>query len=124
MTLLESLSVVLTGISVVFLTLMLLVALLTLMGWVQKKPSPPTVSAVAEQPPQKLSSIHSDDLPAPEIESGISDEVVAVISASLAAVMADDVPYQVKSIRRHTPRSRNAWSQTALQEITRSFDPR
>lgn len=110
------LTVVLTGISVVFLGLILLIFFVWLMGKIfdaiksNSKKEAETKTAVPE----------TKAAPAMEVEDGISDEIVAVIAAAVAA-MSDS--YTVKSVRKSTAKSsrRTAWGIQGVNESTKVF---
>ena len=59
-----------------------------------------------------------------QVEDGIEEEVVAVISAAIAAMMsAEGVPagsYAVKSVKR-AREARPAWAMAGMQQNTRPF---
>lgn len=116
------LTVVLTGISVVFLGLILLIFFVWLMGKIfdaiksNSKKKAETKTAV----PETKAAPASASAPAMEIEDGISDEIVAVIAAAVAA-MSDS--YTVKSVRKSTAKSsrRTAWGIQGVSESTKVF---
>lgn len=114
-------SVVLTGLVVVFIALILLVLFVSLFGKVftaaekskknklPEKTSPaPTISAQV----------------VPEVEDGISDEVVAVITAAVSALNenSNGITYSVKAIKKAgNSNSRMAWSNAGIMENSRPF---
>ncbi len=110
-------TVVLTGLVVVFLGLVLLIAAITIMGKIfealrtskkDAKPAPAPKPAVPAKP-------------APAAASADDDEVIAVIAAAVAAMAeADGTVYAIKSVKRSAPR-RNAWGAAARSEMTSSF---
>ncbi len=112
-------TVVLTGMVVVFLGLVLLIAAITIMGKIfealraskkDEKPAPATKPAPAPSPKPPVVSSLADD-----------DEVIAVIAAAVAAMAeADGTVYAIKSVKRSAPR-RNAWGAAARSEMTSSF---
>ncbi len=109
-------TVVLTGLVVVFLGLILLIAAITIMGKVfesirsSKKDAKPAPAAKPAKP-----------VPAPVSSSADDDEVIAVIAAAVAAMAeADGTVYAIKSVKRSAPR-RNAWGAAARSEMTSSF---
>ncbi|MCM1227178.1 MAG: OadG family protein [Clostridium sp.] len=130
-------AVVITGLAVVFLSLVILIAFVWLFGKiftrnviliafvrlfgkiftrkkknkaeVQDKPEPqkPVVSASA----------------APQIKSGESEEVIAVIAAAVAAMgAAEGRSYRLRSVKavKNKP-SRSAWSMAGIQNDTTPF---
>lgn len=59
----------------------------------------------------------------PEIESGISDEIIAVITAAIAAMSSaasDGKTLAIKSIKQVKP-ARNSWAFAGLLDNTRPF---
>lgn len=63
----------------------------------------------------------SADAAAPVIENGISDEVVAVISAAVASMMGTSGGFAIKSVKRAPNNSRRAWSMAGIMQNTRPF---
>lgn len=121
-------STVLVGVSVVFAVLLILVAICWVMGKIfstigknggnkteKKSETKPAVKAAA--PAVKAA--------APVVEDGITDEVVAAISAAIACMMGEGKAFAVKSIRRAENRgvrtARSAWSAAGIAENTRPF---
>ncbi len=114
-------AVVFTGLSVVFLALIILILFVWLMGKfftaienrkkpaaVAETPSPAPVKAAA---PVKPTSVNNDD------------EVIAVISAAIAAMgQAEGKTYKLKSVKAvKNKASRSAWSMAGLQSDTMPF---
>ena len=116
------LTVVLTGISVVFLGLILLIFFVWLMGKIfdaiksNGKKKSETKTAV----PETKATPASAPAPAMEVEDGISDEIVAVIAAAVAAMSGS---YTVKSVRKATAKSsrRTAWGMQGVSVSTKVF---
>lgn len=116
-------TVVLTGLIVVFLGLVLLIIFVWLMGKIfdsieaKKKRSSEVAPPVAETP---VISTPVSAVAAPETEDGISDEIIAVISAAVAA-MSDS--YTVKSVKKVSLKSsrRTAWGAQGISESTKAF---
>lgn len=126
-----TLAVVVVGLVVVFAVLLILVALCSVMGYTFKridknkndkagpKKSEPVVTQTA---PVVTKAVIAQ----PEIQSGITGDVVAAISAALACVMGPDVKFAVKSIKRTgsakgTRGTRNAWNSAGIAENTQPF---
>lgn len=110
-------SVVLTGLLVVFTALLLLVLFVYFFGKVFNKKNEETVKLNVVQLENK--SIQ----PKIEVEEGISDEVVAVITASIAAISSehsDGSSYAIKSIKQ-VKSNRMAWAFAGLQDNTKPF---
>lgn len=123
-------SVVITGMAVVFMALILLIALVSIYGAVFKsinkkaaeKAAAEKAAKEAEKP--KESSSVKAAAPAPAVEDGIEEEIVAVITAAIAAYGANSgKTLAVKSIRRSgsAPSGRSAWGSAGLAEATRPF---
>lgn len=113
-------AVVITGLVVVFLGLVLLIAFISIIGKIfeaiskSKKPA----ETVKTPAPKAASPISAQTAQSTE-----GDEVIAVISAAVAMMSAaDGTAYRVKSIRpAGNSRSRNAWAAAGLRESTTPF---
>lgn len=121
-------AVVVVGIVVVFLVLLILVAVCWLMGKLFQAGNKKTPSAPPPPPPPvKAAPVNAVAAPksaAPIVENGITDEVVAAITAAVACVMGPDVPFAVAGIKRAAPSRRGTrpvWSNTGIAENTRPF---
>lgn len=134
-------TVVIAGIGIVFGVLVLLIAIFYAFGAIVSKSenaakkramkkldeklksdnasAPAPVSAV---PSDKKSVKSPPAAPAqPIVQQGVSDEVVAAISAAIT-MFEGDSPVRICSIsRKKTASNRNAWSYAALTENTRPF---
>lgn len=119
-----SLSVVLVGLVVVFSVLMLLVALCWIIGRFFKmaanrkknsseKPKPTPVEVKKPEPAKAVA--------APKVQSGISGEVIAAISAAVA-MMSDETGsvLKIKSVKR-SKGARSVWNSAGVLENTRPF---
>lgn len=123
-------AVVITGLAVVFIGLILLIALVWLYGKifqvVNDKAAKKAAAAAAAKPEAKAEKAHAP-APAPVIEDGIEEEVAAVIAAAIAAYGAQTgKKLAVRSIRSAdggsgSRRVRNAWGAAALSEATHPF---
>lgn len=114
-------AVVFTGLSVVFLALIILILFVWVMGKCftaienRKKPDTPTetkpAAPVKAAAPVKPAAINNDD------------EVIAVISAAIAAMgQAEGKTYKIKSVKSvKNKASRSAWSMAGLQSDTMPF---
>ena len=149
-------AVIITGLVVVFVALIGLWFIVAIMGKIftaisQKKqpqkpvqPAPPAPKEPPKAAPQQASAqppaIRVADAPAPApvaqqpvmaVEDGIGDEIVAVITAAIAAMTGSPVipvpavegpapesGFVVRSIRRT---ERTAWSQAGLAQNTQPF---
>ncbi|MFA9379850.1 MAG: OadG family transporter subunit [Acetanaerobacterium sp.] len=112
-------SVVLVGITIVFLTLIGLTLVFMLYGKVvdgitgrnKGGTKPPA-------PPKKTPKTSS---PAPVVEQGISDDVIAAISAAIAYMMDEgSAGYAVRSIKRAS-QPRREWRMAGMIQNTRPF---
>ena len=124
-----------TGLFVVFAVLVLLTLLFLFYGKLldrinesKKKKDARKISAgsAAVEPPKKISekkpeavkrAVTKESAPASESDSGIPEEIIAVIAAAVASL---DGNYVVKSVKR-TRGGVSAWRQAALSENTRRF---
>lgn len=113
------LAVVFTGLTVVFIGLALLIIFVSLLGSFFKKKTvkPSSNDNSIEQPKKKIVQ-----QPQPKVEDGISDEVVAVITAAISAMNAntDGKIFAVKSIKQSRT-LRPIWALAGIQENTRPF---
>lgn len=115
-------SVVLVGLVVVFAVLLILVAICWAMGKIfsavtgGKNGGTQTgkKSEAAPTPAVKKEAA------SPIVEEGISDEIVAAISAAVACMMGSGKPFALKSVRR-AKETRRAWSAAGIAENTRPF---
>lgn len=115
-------AVVITGLVVVFLGLVILIAFVWLMGKFFSMGSDKK-KITAEQPkpivPVKTVPVKA----AVNTNTADDDEVIAVIAAAVAAMgQADGKVYKVKSVRAVKNRaSRSAWAMAGLQQNTAPF---
>lgn len=118
-------SVVITGISVVFIGLVILIFVVWLYGMIfQALNKRAEAKKAANKPAEEPFVIKpAPPVPAPDVEDGIEEEIVAVISAAIAAYGAQTgKKLAVRSIKSAgTPSGRNAWSAAGLSEATRPF---
>ncbi|SDA23942.1 sodium pump decarboxylases, gamma subunit [Ruminococcus sp. YE71] len=123
-------SVVFTGIAVVFVALILLIALVWCYGkifeTVNAKAAAKAEAELAKkaEAAPKTAEVAVKAAPAPVVEDGIEEEIVAVISAAIAAYGAQTgKKLAVRSIKASggAPSGRNAWSAAGLAEATRPF---
>lgn len=110
---------VITGMVVVFLILGLLIGLLYIisffcnLGNKKKKDAKPDQTAAQPAPaPAPVELIEEDEN---------DDEVIAVISAAIAAYTADGKTYAIKRIKRAEKQPRSNWGNAGVNENTRSF---
>lgn len=119
-------SVVITGISVVFIGLIILILLVSVYGKIFEtinKRVEAKAKAAAEAAAAKAAA---EEKPAPApaapvVESGIEEETVAVIMAAISAMSASSGKKLVlKSVKTAKPQ-RPAWSAAGIIENTRPF---
>lgn len=117
--------ITITGILVVFLILAILILFFWLMGTIFKSIDK---SRAAKKEAEKLNAPAPAAAPAPVVEETAAEEdidndeeIVAVISAAIAAYEGES-GYTIKSISRHTDRrTRSAWSLAGLGKNMRQF---
>lgn len=114
--------ITLTGILMVFIILAILIVMFTVMGKIfesldkKKAEKAQAEKAVAT----KVETPVVEETPAEEYTD--DDEVIAVISAAIAAYSAQDgKSYEIRSIKRKDSRSRSAWSLAGIGDNTRPF---
>lgn len=113
-------AVVITGLAVVFLALIILIAFVWLFGkiFTRKKKK----QAKGQNKPKSPKPVVSASA-APQIKSGESEEVIAVIAAAVAAMgAAEGRSYRLRSVKavKNNP-SRSAWSMAGIQNNTTPF---
>jgi len=108
-----------TGIVLVFLILVLLMAIITLEGKIfdsmaakkkAAKEAPKTPAAKPAAPVQQAAAA-----PAPQVEEGIPGDVVAAIMAAIHAM--GNGKYTLKAVRR----SKNGWGNAGVNDTTAPF---
>ncbi|MFZ2539422.1 MAG: OadG family transporter subunit [Oscillospiraceae bacterium] len=121
------LAVVIVGLVVVFAVLLILVVLCELMGNtfknIDKNKKAKLDAKTNETKEDKATSnsvIKAVANATPVVESGITDDVVAAISAAIACIMGSGNKFAVKSINR-VKGSRPAWNMAGIAENTRPF---
>ena len=125
-------SVVITGISVVFIGLIILILLVTLYGKIfeginksaeakAKAKAEAEAKAKAAKAEVEVKAAPAAPAPAPVVEDGIEEEVVAAIMGALSAMYAGSGKKPVlKGVKAAKPR-RSAWSAAGVMENTRPF---
>lgn len=114
-------AVVITGLVVVFLGLVLLIAFISIVGKI--------FTAIDKAKKNKTVESPSKDTGVTPVDNGftaVSDdtEVVAAIAAAVAMMgIADNTTYKIKSIKaaNNARPSRNAWAMAGLNESTSPF---
>lgn len=127
-------SVVLTGLAVVFLALLLLIIVFKIFGVVfSRKPKakpakrhkaenakPQSVSKATSESSKPVSTPVQSANP-PVIEEGIDLEVIAVITAAIAAMSASSGKKMRLASVKTSGASRRAWAQAGINDNTRPF---
>ena len=111
--------VTITGIVLVFLILILLMAIITLEGKIfdsmnaKKKAAKEAAKAPAAQPAAPVQQAAA--APAPLVEEGIPGDVIAAIMAAIHAM--GNGKYTLKAVRR----SKNGWGNAGVNDTTAPF---
>ena len=111
--------VTITGIVLVFLILILLMAIITLEGKIfdsmnaKKKAAKEAAKAPAVQPAAPVQQAAA--APAPQVEEGIPGDVIAAIMAAIHAMGYGK--YTLKAVRR----SKNGWGNAGVNDTTAPF---
>ena len=111
--------VTITGIVLVFLILILLMAIITLEGKIfdsmnaKKKAAKEAAKAPAVQPAAPVQQAAA--APAPQVEEGITGDVIAAIMAAIHAM--GNGKYTLKAVRR----SKNGWGNAGVNDTTAPF---
>ncbi len=117
-------AVVITGLVVVFLGLILLIAFISIIGKIfasidkKKKSAVKTVSEASSKADAPAKAA------APTVQVSEDDEIIAVISAAVAMMgEAEGKAYRLKSVKAAAGNSssRNAWAAAGLRESTNPF---
>ena len=111
--------VTITGIVLVFLILILLMAIITLEGKIfdsmnaKKKAAKEAAKAPAVQPAAPVQQAAA--APAPQVDVGIPGDVIAAIMAAIHAM--GNGKYTLKAVRR----SKNGWGNAGVNDTTAPF---
>lgn len=122
-----SAKVVLTGFVVVFAMLILLIFIIKIYSAiVQKAQSAGSNSKKGkknkdEKPAEKPAAAPVPVVTASTATDGISDEVVAVISAAVATMYGSSEKARIKSIKKSSDGGRSAWAKAGVLDNTRPF---
>ncbi|MEM1485344.1 OadG family protein [Oscillospiraceae bacterium PP1C4] len=117
-------AVIITGLVVVFIALIGLSAIVWLFGKMfvamSNKPTKPanleTQVSSAPKSPAPVASVKQ----AMVVEDGIGDEIIAVISAAIAALDGGAGRFALRSVRR-AKEARSAWASAGLTQNTQPF---
>lgn len=122
-----SAKVVLTGFVVVFAMLILLIFIIKIYSAiVQKAQSAGSNSKKGKKNKDEKPAEKPAEAPAPVVTAsaatdGISDEVVAVISAAVATMYGSSEKARIKSIKKSSDGGRSAWAKAGVLDNTRPF---
>lgn len=119
--------VILTGFVVVFAVLLLLIAIIKLYSFIiskaqgagdrkKNKSTVPAEKKVETTEPV----ISAAAAPAPAVQDGVPEEVVAVISAAVATMYGSTGKARIKSIKK-SGSGRSAWANAGVLDNTRPF---
>lgn len=116
-------AVILSGLVIVFLVLVILIAVVKLTGKAAgKEKKIPPVSASAS-PTMAMAAPVPAAAAVSAVQEGVSGQTVAVIAAAVAAMMEQDAPgvaYAITGIRR-AAESRPVWGFAGMLQNTRPF---
>ena len=112
--------VTITGIVLVFLILVLLMAIITLEGKIfdglgKKKVAAKAAASKPAAPAKPAAPVQQAAAPAPQVEEGIPGDVVAAIMAAIHAM--GNGKYTLKAVRR----AANGWSKAGVNDTTAPF---
>lgn len=122
-----SAKVVLTGFVVVFAMLILLIFIIKIYSAiVQKAQSAGSNSKKGKDKKDEKTAEKPVATPAPAVTAstatdGISDEVVAVISAAVATMYGSSEKARIRSIKKSSDGGRSAWAKAGVLDNTRPF---
>ncbi len=122
-----SAKVVLTGFVVVFAMLILLIFIIKIYSAiVQKAQNAGSNSKKGKDKKDEKTAEKPVATPAPAVTAstatdGISDEVVAVISAAVATMYGSSEKARIKSIKKSSDGGRSAWAKAGVLDNTRPF---
>lgn len=125
-----SASMLLTGFAIVFGVLLLLIFIIWLYGTIVSNAQKKAVERKATKEAQKRKELLEAEKPKPKVQTslvnepvvstnGISDEVVAVISAAVYSMYGSKQKVKIKSIKRR--KSQSAWARAAMLENNKPF---
>lgn len=112
------------GLVVVFAALLLLTLIFILFGKVVSSTGAKGASKAAQAKSEAKPAAPAPRTiaaPAPVVENGVSDEVVAVIAAALAAMAPAGKAYAVRRVSAARPAGRPTWAMAGLLDSTRPF---
>ena len=115
-----SAKVVLTGFVVVFAMLILLIFIIKIYGAIIQKAQDAGKEKKAETVAETPAPVVAAPV-APAQTDGVSDEVVAVISAAVATMYGSSEKARIKSIKKSSDGGRSAWAKAGVLDNTRPF---
>lgn len=116
-----SAKVILTGLVVVFVVLLLLIGIIKIYSAiVQKVLDTGNKKKTKEKIEGDIVSSVPSITPTPVVQDGISEEVIAVISAAVATMYGSSAKPKIKSIKKSST-GRSAWANAGVIENTRPF---
>lgn len=122
-----SAKVVLTGFVVVFVMLILLIFIIKIFSAIVQKAQSAGSNIKKgkknkdEKPAEKPAAAPASVVTASAATDGISDEVVAVISAAVATMYGSSEKARIKSIKKSSDGGRSAWAKAGVLDNTRPF---
>ena len=122
-----SAKVVLTGFVVVFAMLILLIFIIKIYSAIVQKAQSAGSNRKKgkknkdEKPAEKPAAAPAPVVTASAATDGISDEVVAVISAAVATMYGSSEKARIKSIKKSSDGGRSAWAKAGVLDNTRPF---
>lgn len=122
-----SAKVVLTGFVVVFAMLILLIFIIKIYSAIVQKAQSAGINSKKgkknkdEKPAEKPAAAPAPVVTASAATDGISDEVVAVISAAVATMYGSSEKARIKSIKKSSDGGRSAWAKAGVLDNTRPF---
>ncbi|MCR5652744.1 MAG: OadG family protein [Ruminococcus sp.] len=125
-----SASMLLTGFAIVFGVLLLLIFIIWLYGTIVSNAQNKAAQRKADKELRKQKELLSEEKPQPKpvsvvekqpvVESdGVSDEIVAVISAAVYTMYGSKQKVKIKSIKRR--KTQSAWAKAAMLENNQPF---
>lgn len=121
-----SAKVVLTGFVVVFSMLILLIVIIKIYSTIVQKAQSAGSNSKKGKKNKDEKPVEKPVAPAPvvaakNVTEGISDEVVAVISAAVATLYGSSEKAKIKSIKKSSDGGRSAWAKAGVLDNTRPF---
>lgn len=121
-------TVVIAGFSIVFGVLLTLILIFYIFGLIvsktiekskkNKQGKSDAGNAAPAVTPAPKNVAHA---PAPVVQDGVSGEVVAAITAAIAASEGADRPFVIRSIKKKSVSGRNPWASAAVSDNTKPF---